>query len=216
MRIAVIGHGRVGAALAHGLQSAGHEVTLAVHDPDSSSLSRALARNPALRSAAPREAVHSADVVLLATPFAAARDVLPPLAPELAGRVLVDCTNPVGPGLSHGLRSERSGSDAIQDVAPGACVVKAFSVYGYENLEDPAFPGIVRDGHPVLPMMPIAGDDAAAKASVAVLAADLGWEPLDVGGLAQALHLEHLTLLWVRMVRAGGRSPHLVWAVLSR
>lgn len=216
MQIAVIGHGRVGAALAHGLRSAGHVVTLAVHDPDSSSLRRALARSPGLRTATPREAVHSADVVLLATPFAAARAVLPPLAEDLAGRVLVDCTNPVGPGLTHGLGSARSGSEAIRDLAPGARVVKAFSIYGYENLEDPAFPGVVRDGRPVLPMMPIAGDDAAAKTSVARLAADLGWDPLDVGGLVQALHLEHLTLLWVRMVRAGGRSPHLVWAALSR
>jgi hypothetical protein len=46
--------------------------------------------------------------------------------------------------------------------------------------------------------------------------AQLGWDPLDVGGAEQALHLEHLTLLWVRMVRMRGGSPHMVWAVLSR
>ena len=65
-------------------------------------------------------------------------------------------------------------------------------------------------------MMLICGNDAAAKATVASLAETLGWEPLDVGGLEQALHLEHMTLLWVRMVRAGGASPHLVWAALRR
>jgi predicted dinucleotide-binding enzyme len=48
------------------------------------------------------------------------------------------------------------------------------------------------------------------------LIAELGWEPLDVGGLEQALHLEHITLLWVRMVRVMGHSPHMVWAMLSR
>jgi len=37
-----------------------------------------------------------------------------------------------------------------------------------------------------------------------------------VGGLEQALQLEHMTLLWVRMVRMGGRPPHLVWAALGR
>ena len=41
-------------------------------------------------------------------------------------------------------------------------------------------------------------------------------EPLDVGGVEQALHLEHMTLLWVRYVRAGGKSPNLVWAALRR
>jgi hypothetical protein len=60
------------------------------------------------------------------------------------------------------------------------------------------------------------GDDAAAKETVAGLIAQLGWEPLDVGGLAQALHLEHMTLLWVRMVRVHGHSPDLVWAALKR
>ena len=65
-------------------------------------------------------------------------------------------------------------------------------------------------------MMPIAGDDPAAKRVVGGLAADIGWEPLDVGGLPQALHLEHMTLLWITMVRAGGQPPHLVWAALRR
>jgi len=45
---------------------------------------------------------------------------------------------------------------------------------------------------------------------------ELGWEPLDVGGLEQALHLEPMTLLWVRMVRVSGHSPHMVWAVSRR
>ena len=60
------------------------------------------------------------------------------------------------------------------------------------------------------------GADADAKRVVGGLIAQLGWEPLDVGGLEQALHLEHMTLLWVRLVRAGGASPHLVWASLRR
>ena len=60
------------------------------------------------------------------------------------------------------------------------------------------------------------GDDSAAKARVAPLIADCGFEPVDVGGLAQALHLEHMTLLRVRMVRADRHSPGLVWAALRR
>ena len=57
-------------------------------------------------------------------------------------------------------------------------------------------------------------NDAAAKSSVATLLTDLGGEPVDVGGVAQALHLEHMTLLWIRMVRVGCASPHTVWARL--
>jgi predicted dinucleotide-binding enzyme len=62
----------------------------------------------------------------------------------------------------------------------------------------------------------LCGDDEPAKEAVSGLATQLGWEPLDVGGLEQALHLEHMTLLWVRMVRAKKHSPNMVWAVLRR
>jgi predicted dinucleotide-binding enzyme len=61
-------------------------------------------------------------------------------------------------------------------------------------------------------VMMFCGNDAAAKGTVGELIAQLGWEPLDVGGLDQALALEHMTLLWIRMVRVNGASPHLMWA----
>lgn len=210
MRIAFIGHGNVGGALAAHLQRLGHEVTVAAPPGGSASLDRLLARGPALRTAPAREAVAGAEVVFLATPFGAAAGVLPPLADALAGKVLVDCTNPVGPGLAHGLDSRTSATAELQRLAPGARVVKAFSVYGWENFEAPP---PARGG--LRPAMPFCGEDAPAKATVARLLAQLGWEPLDVGGVAQALHLEHLALLWVRMVRVQGASPHLLWAALT-
>jgi predicted dinucleotide-binding enzyme len=211
MKIAFLGYGKVGAPLADHLQRAGHEVTLAARAADSESVQRARARNAALNVADPAVAVAAAEVVFLATPYAANASVLAPLAEALAGKVLVDCTNPVGPGLSHGLPSQRSGSAEVQALAPRARVVKAFTIYGFENFEDNRFPGAS-----VKPAMLYCGDDAAAKATVAQLIGQLGWEPLDVGGLVQALHLEHMTLLWIRLVRMGGQSPHLVWAALRR
>ena len=211
MRLAFVGYGNVGGALANRLQRLGHEVTLASAGPSSESLAKALARNPALAVAPPAEAVAGADVVFLATPYGANAAALAPVASALAGKVLVDCTNPVGPGLTHAPGAARSGSEAVQALVPGARVVKAFSVYGFENFEDAAFPG-----HSAKPAMFLCGDDPAAKADVASLAAGLGFEPVDTGGLVQALHLEHMTLLWVRMVRVGGASPHLAWARLSR
>lgn len=211
MRIAFLGYGNVGAPLADHLQRAGHDVALASNDAGSDKLATALARNVGLRAAPAGEAVREAEVVFLTTPFGANEAVLAPLAPLLAGKVLVDCTNPVGPGLSHGLQSVRSGTEAVQALAPGARVVKCFSIYGFENLEDNAYP---TPG--VKPVMMLCGADGAAKETVSGLAAQLGWEPLDVGGVEQALHLEHMTLLWVRMVRAHRHSPHLVWARLKR
>lgn len=208
--VAVIGAGRVGTALAASLLHAGHRVVLAAPDRPSAGIARARAADPGLGSAPVDAAVAGADAVLLCTPFAANGDALAPVAGALAGRVLVDCTNPVGAGLRHGLGSVRSGAEAVADLVPGARVVKGFSVYGVEVLADPRALG----GAPA-PMMPLAGDDRAAVALVARLAADMGWEPLAVGPLSQALHLEHMTLLWVRMVRGDGHAPRLAWAALG-
>ena len=211
MKIAFIGAGNVGAALAVRLAEAGHEVVLAESKEGSASVAAALARSKRLAARPTSDAIRGAEVVFLATPYGANEAVLRPLADALAGKVLVDCTNPVGPGLSHGLKSERSGSDVVQAIAPKARVVKAFTIYGFENLADPAYPA-----YAVKPAMLYCGEDKDAKAHVATLVTDCGFEPVDVGGLAQALHLEHMTLLWVRMVRVGKRSPHLVWAALRR
>lgn len=211
MKIAFIGYGQVGAPLADQLARLSHDVRLAANDPQSDSVKKALLRNPALQVATPVDAVQTAEVIFLATPFAVNEEALKPVADRLVGKILVDCTNPVGPGLSHGLKSAQSGTEQLQALLPQTQVVKAFSIYGFENFEDNRFPAASAK-----PMMMFCGRDAAAKATVSTLIAGLGWDPVDVGGLEQALHLEHMTLLWIRMVRVHQHSPHLVWAKIER
>lgn len=211
MRIAFIGCGQVGAPLADLLQRLGHQVTLAAKNPESKTVRAALARNPNLKVSTLASAVNDAEVVFLATPFNANEAALSAVAPQLHGKILVDCTNPVGANLSHGLKSTQSGSELVQSLVPNAKVVKAFTIYGFENFENSSYPN-----YNVKPVMMFCGADAGAKATVGSLIQQLGWDPLDVGGLEQALHLEHMTLLWVRMVRVMGHTPHMVWAQLSR
>lgn len=206
MRIAFMGHGKVGGALATNLTRAGHDVVIADTGRGGPEPGEPAAGMKVVPAA---EAIAGAEVVFLATPFSVSEALVGTYADALSGKVLVDCTNPVGPGVTHGLASTRSGSEALQAQAPEARVVKAFSIYGFENLADNTYPGT-----PVRPAMFYCGADAKAKATVGRLIADLGWDPLDAGDLKQALHLEHMTLLWVRMVRAGGHSPRLVWAAL--
>jgi len=211
MKIAFIGIGNVGSALAERLARLGHSINIAAREVNSESVRKAVGKNPSLVARAPKEAVSEAEVVFLATPFQANEEALKAVAAELKGKILVDCTNPVGPGLTHGLKNEISGSEFVQNLVPQAKVVKAFTIYGFENFENTAYPG-----YNVKPLMMYCGQDAAAKKTVNELIAQLGWEPLDVGGLEQALHLEHMTLLWVRMVRVNGYSPNMVWARLKR
>jgi predicted dinucleotide-binding enzyme len=212
MNITFIGIGNVGGALAANLVKAGHRVTIAARDLQSASVQKALQGQPALSALPVEEAVTAAEVVFLATPYAANADALSGLSGALRGKVLVDCTNPVGPGLTHGLGSSTSGAEVVQSLAPEARVVKAFTIYGYENFINTAYPGY----GDVRPAMLIAGDDAAAKAQVATLCADLGWRAVDTGPLSSALHLEHMTLLWIKMGRAQGKGAGFVWAMLER
>lgn len=211
MNIAFIGIGQVGSALAGRLAALGHRVIIAARDPNSDSVKTAIAKYPTLQVAPPQTAVATAEVIFLATPFAANQSALAE-AGDLSGKILVDCTNPVGANLSHGLNSERSGAEFVQRLVPNAKVVKAFTIYGFENFEDNAYPGYGN----LKPAMLIAGDDAAAKQAVAGLCEELGWEPVDTGKLAMSLHLEHMTLLWIQMARVQGRGAGFVWAMLQK
>lgn len=210
MNITFIGIGKVGSALADNLLKAGHNVTVAARDVQSDSVKAALKLNPKLSAQPVGDAVAKAEAVFLATPFPAVGGALAGM--NLAGKILVDCTNPVGPGLTHGLQSRTSGAEEVQRLAPGAKVVKAFTIYGFENLQTSAYPGYGN----LKPVMLVAGDDASAKQTISNLAEQLGWRAVDAGPLSSSLQLEHMTLLWIKMARAQGRGPNFVWAMLER
>ncbi|MFO0047948.1 MAG: NADPH-dependent F420 reductase [Pseudanabaena sp.] len=212
MKIAFIGTGNVGAPLADHLQKLGHQVFIAARDPQSKSVQEATNRNAELIVKSPMEAVQEAEVVFLATPFGAIETALAPVKSVLDGKILVDCTNPVGANLSHGLQSQISGSETVQEFVPNTHVVKAFTIYGFENFEDSNYIGY----GDLKPAMLIAGNDQAAKGKVSSLCTELGWESVDTGNLAMSLHLEHMTLLWIKMARVQGKGAGFVWAMLQR
>jgi 8-hydroxy-5-deazaflavin:NADPH oxidoreductase len=212
MNIAFIGVGNVGAPLADHLQKLGYAVAIAARDPNSKSVQAALDRNPHLQVKPPVDAIQAAEIVFLATPFVAIETAVAELGVALEGKILVDCTNPVGANLTHGLQSARSGSEFVQNLVPGAKVVKAFTIYGFENFENNTYPGY----GDLKPAMLIAGNDTTAKQVVSHLCQKLGWEPVDTGNLDQSLHLEHMTLLWIKMARVQGLGANFVWARLQK
>ena len=209
MKLAFIGIGNVGFAIANNLQKRGHDIIVANNDENSETVKKALAQNSNFSVKNIQEAINEAEIVFLATPFNANEEILHPL--KFNEKVLVDCTNPVGAGISHGLKSEISGSEKVQEWATDAKVVKAYTIYGFENFINSDYPN-----YNVKPIMMIAGNDTEAKNIVSKINSDMGFETLDTGKLDQALHLEHMTLLWVKMVRRDGHNPNFVWAKLIR
>lgn len=209
MKLAFIGVGNVGFAIANNLQKKGHEIIVANNDENSETVKKALEQNVNFSAKKIQEAIDEAEVVFLATPFQANEEILKSLT--FNGKVLIDCTNPVGMGISHGLNSEISGSEKVQEWASDAKVVKAYTIYGFENLINSDY-----SNYSVKPVMMIAGNDTAAKTIVSQLNVEMGYDTLDTGKLDQALHLEHMTLLWVKMVRRDGHHPNFVWAYLEK
>jgi hypothetical protein len=199
MRIGIIGAGNVGGTLGR-RWGEWHEVVFGVRDAGSTEVRTLVERSgPRARAASVREAVAFGDVVVLATPWAAAEEAVR-ASGDLAGKVLVDCTNPVGPGLTRALPSG-SVAERLAAAAPKARVVKAFNTAGFEVFADPRFGGEAAS-------LFLCGDDAAAKETVSSLARDLGLEPMDCGPLSQAARLEELALLWISLAAQGQGRAH--------
>lgn len=201
MNIAVIGTGNVGGALGTGWAQKGHRVTFGSRDPNSAKIQDLLqSAGPNAQAATVSEAVAGAAVVVLATPWPATEPVIRS-AGSLAGKVVVDATNPLGPGLQLTVGTTSSGAEQVAQWAEGAPVVKAFNTTGFENMANPIY-----DGEPIA--MFICGDDAEAKATVTRLAEDLGFEVADTGALAMARNLEPLALVWINLaiVQKWGRN----------
>jgi predicted dinucleotide-binding enzyme len=200
MKIAVIGAGRVGATLGGRWAELGHEVTFGVRDPSGE-------RARAVNGVPIADAVRPADVVVLATPFNAVRDAIAACG-DLVGKVLVDCTNPIGPdGLLVGATT--SGAEQVAAHAPGARVVKAFNTTGSENMADPEYPTSSL-------VMLLAGDDGDAKAVVERLAAELGFEAVDLGPLSTARYLEPFAMVWITLAMRQGLGRDIGFALLRR
>jgi predicted dinucleotide-binding enzyme len=189
MRIGIIGPGNVGSALGSGWSKAGHKVIFGSRNPTSQKMTE-LARSTDATAASNREAAE-ADVIVLTTPWPATKEAVSGLL--LAGKVLVDVTNPLLPDLS-GLEvgTTTSGAEQVAQWANGARVVKAFNTVGFNVMTHPQF----RDGSAV---MFYCGDDAEAKRIVHQLAMDLGFDPHDAGPLTQARYLEPFAMLWITL-----------------
>lgn len=208
MTLSIIGAGNVGRALAGAFVRQKQAVVVGVPEP--AKYRAALAPlGPLVRLTGTAEAVDAGDVVILAVPYAVADGVARSVT-DWQGKVLVDATNPIAPGLAGlAIGTTTSGAETIAAAAQGARVVKAFNATGAENMADPRYPG-------GLPLMPVCGDDADARRQALALATLIGFEAVDFGELSAARYLEPLAMAWIHLALKRGHGRDFAFAMLRR
>jgi 8-hydroxy-5-deazaflavin:NADPH oxidoreductase len=212
MRIAVLGTGEVGRALAGRLAEVGHEVVVGTRDPDRTRAREDVAGWLAERSGVGlvtnAEAGAHAEVLVNATNGSASLAALADArVGDHAGLVVLDVANVLEfaageayPGI--GAAVDHSLAEQLQDAFPAARVVKALNTMNCRVMVDPArVPG----EHVTF----VASADDGAKATVRGLLADLGWPEhrvLDLGALSAARATEMYIPLWLSLFRAAGTA----------
>lgn len=194
-RVGVIGSGTVGTVLADGFLKHGWEVMRGTREP----LKLAGWKTKAGAKASVgsfAETARFGSLVVLAVKGTAAESAVRLCGPEpLAGRIVIDATNPIADApprngvLKFFTTHDESLMERLQKLAPHARFVKAFSCVGSALMVNPDFGG-------VKPTMFICGDEPAAKAEVREVLETFGWEWEDLGGAEAARAIEPLCILW--------------------
>src|SRR5688572_27593808 len=201
MKIGIIGTGNMGKALHKALSRAGHEVVLG---------SRKAADVNGIKAVSIKDAAASAPIVVLATPFAAAKEALSS-AGRLEGKTLIDITNPLAPDFSAlTIGHTTSAGEQVAQWAGGAKVVKAFNHVFSPVLEQ------VTEYRGGRPLGLYCGEDAGAKATAAQLIQALGFEPVDAGGITSSRELEAAAMLIIKLGFMQGLGPQIAFALLRR
>lgn len=173
MKIGILGAGKVGRTLGHQFEKVGYEVYYGTRTEQEGTLTL-------------QEVALKSELLLLCTPFAAAVELLPSLD-GLAGKIVVDVTNPITIEFDEIERPDGvSGAEHLQQLVPHTRIVKAFNQTGVENLEEP-------NGS----MMFVAGDEEETVETVAELARKIGFDTHSLHQLKLARELESLAWLWI-------------------
>ncbi len=195
MKIGIIGSGNVGQALAAGFLKHGHQVMLGTRDPQKPEVQEWLKKHAGAQVGTFAETARFAEFAVLATLGGAAESAIQLAGPEnLAGKVVMDTTNPIAGPPVDGILPFTTGpneslAEKVQAAAPMSYVVKAFNSVGSPQMVNPHY----EQGTPT---MFFCGNDAGAKAKVAEVITQFGWEPFDCGNLTGARAVEPLCRLW--------------------
>lgn len=212
MNITIVGAGNMGRGIATRLAAGGHAVTFVSSDPAKAEAVAADLRagrtGAAINVASLAEGLRS-EIVVLALPYAAVREFAVKNAAALAGKTVVDISNPLN-GSYDGLVTEpgRSAGEEIAALLPESKVVKAFNTTFAGTLASGAV-----DGH-TLDVF-VASNDDAAKATVLRFVNDSGLRGIDAGPLERARQLEGLALLGITLQMPLGLGFQSAWKLVA-
>ena len=182
MKIGVVGAGNIGGTLGEKWAAAGHEVVFGVRDPHkSSAVDRVSGMAGDARLATSAEAIEHGEVVVFAVPGAAVEAIVDAHADALDGTVVIDASNNMRGASRHTL-------GPLREKAPGARLFRAFNTLGWENFAEPEFDGVKAD-------LFFCGDEEG-RATVERLIADVGLEPIYLGGTEDVDLVEGMTSMW--------------------
>jgi 8-hydroxy-5-deazaflavin:NADPH oxidoreductase len=189
----VLGSGEVGQTLAQGLKKHGYDVRIGSRTPAKLA---DFSKQAGIQAGTFADAGRWGEALVLAVAGTGAEQALAQVGREgLRGKLVIDTTNPIaaeppeGGVLKYFTAANTSLMEQLQRTYPEAKFVKAFSCVGAARMVDPDF-------HGTRPTMFFCGDDAGAKATVARILDQFGWDTEDMGGAIGARAIEPLAVLW--------------------
>jgi len=204
MKIAVIGSGNVGGALAQGWANAGHEITFGVRNKDEFKGNR-LNESKNITVATISEAVKKSEVIVIAAVPQAVQSIAEAMG-DVSNKVIIDAMNSVR------VKPEpySNTTEALVQLTNCKDIVKCFNTTGAENMADPVYQGKGID-------MFYAGDSDKAKKVAGQLAKDLGFENVyNFGGSDKFNLLEQFALSWINLAMMQGYGRGMAFKVLKR
>ncbi|HEX2898450.1 MAG TPA: NAD(P)-binding domain-containing protein [Bacteroidia bacterium] len=203
MKIAVIGNGNVGNALAMRFGNAGHAVAIGVRNPNDAELKK-IEVFPNIRLATVQEAALGAEVIVVATPAHVAVELAAQLG-SMEGKILVDATNAVRQ------RPEpyATAFDAFKALTQAECM-KCFNTTGFENMQNPFYNNVAID-------LFMAGSSLRGKQVVRELALSAGFgECYDFGGDDKVALQEQFAMAWINLAIMQGHGRNIAFKLLKR
>jgi predicted dinucleotide-binding enzyme len=205
MKIAIIGTGNVGGALATKWAEAGHQVLLGVQNM-AEFKGKDLLKNPNTSVHTVQKAVAASEAVLIAVPATAAIEVARSLG-DTSGKVIIDTMNTV---MGRGPQGFTNTSDAILANTATREVVKCFNTTGYNNMKDPVY------GDQALDMF-VAGSSENGKSIAKRLSKDAGFaQCYDVGGNDKFTLMEQFAFFWINLAMFQGQGRDIGFKLLQR